>query len=209
LRERSEVNPEARPLLDPGAHGVYYRELAENLRALDGPPSSVVVTGVSGGVGCSSMCLGLGGALGALGLKAAVVDCNLGSPRLHRMLGEPNFTGLTASQESGSPLEDCGYEPAPGLLVVPTGPIPEDPASNLEPGRLAGTVQELRENRDLVLLDSPELPQVLETPALLEGFDGVLLVVHAGRTARSEAREAAGELAEAGANVLGVVLNGG
>lgn len=211
----AEIRPDATPpseaslLLDPGAHGGHFRQTAESLLALDGPPGSVVVTGAGEGVGCSSVCLGVGGALRALGLRAAVVDCNLGSPRLHRMLGEPNFTGLTAAQESGSPLEDCGYEPAPGLLVVPTGPIPEDPVSNLEPGRLVGTVQELRESRDVVLLDSPELPQVLGAPALLEGFDGVLLVVHAARTARSEAREAAGELAEAGANVLGVVLNGG
>lgn len=211
----AEIRPGATPpgeaglLLDSEAYGGHFRQTAESLLALDGPPGSVVVTGAGEGVGCSSVCLGLGGALCALGLRAAVVDCNLESPRLHRMLGEPNFTGLTASQESGSPLEDCGYEPAPGLLVVPTGPIPEDPASNLRPGRLVGTVRELQGGRDVVLIDAPGRREILETPALLKGFDGVLLVVHAARTARSEAREAAGELAEAGANVLGVVLNGG
>lgn len=196
------------PLLDPTGHGAYYRELAGNLRSLDGPPGSVVVTGVGEGAGCSSVCVGLGGALASMGLRVAVVDCNFARPRLHKVLGEPNFTGLTTALEMGSHLEDCGYEPAPGLLVVPTGPIPENPAQSLQEGDLTGLVGGLREERDVVLLDAPRSPEVQTSPLLSTGFDGVLLVVHASRTARREAREATDGLAGAGANLLGVVLNG-
>lgn len=196
------------PLLDPGGCGAQYRELAGNLRSLDEPPGSVVVTGAGGGVGCSSVCLGLGGALASMGLRVAVVDCNFGRPRLHKMLGEPNFMGLTTALEMEGEPESCGYEPTPGLLVMPTGPIPEDPARSLESGGLTGLVGGLREGRDVVLLDAPPSREVRESPALSGGFDGVLLVVHAYRTARSAAREAADGLVDAGASLLGVVLNG-
>lgn len=196
------------PLLDPTGHGAYYRELADNLRSLDGPPGSVVVTGVGEGAGCSSVCVGLGGALASMGLRVAVVDCNFARPRLHKVLGEPNFTGLATALEIGSHPEDCGYEPAPGLLVVPTGPIPENPAQSLQEGDLAGLVGGLREERDVVVLDAPRSPEVQASPLLSTGFDGVLLVVNASRTARREAREATDGLAGAGANLLGVVLNG-
>lgn len=168
----------------------------------------MVVTGVGEGAGCSSVCVGLGGALASMGLRVAVVDCNFARPRLHKMLGKPNFTGLATALEMESHPEDCGYEPAPGLLVVPTGPIPENPAQSLQEGDLAGLVGGLREERDVVLLDAPCSPEVQASPLLSTGFDGVLLVVHASRTVRSDAREAADGLVEAGASLLGVVLNG-
>lgn len=203
-----EQRSSATPLLDPGGYGAHYRELAGNLRSLDGPPGSVVVTGAEEGAGCSSVCLGLGGALASMGLRVAVVDCNFERPRLHKMLGEPNFTGLTAALETGSEPEGCGYEPANGLLVMPTGPIPEDAAQSIESGALTELVGGLREGCDVVLLDAPGAREVGESPAFSRGFDGVLLVVHASRTARSIAREAADDLVEAGASLLGVVLNG-
>lgn len=207
LRPES-VPPEAGSLLDPGVYGSHYRELAENLRAAGGAPGSVVVTGVGEGVGCSSVCLGLGGALVSLGVSAAVVDCDLRSPGLHRMLGEPNFTGLTTAQRERETPENHGYEPISGLLVVPTGPIPEDPAAALRPERVSRAVEELRESRDVVILDSPGYREPQETGICRE-LDGVLLVVHASQTSKSEARGAARRLTDHGANLLGVVLNGG
>ena len=66
----------------------------------------------------------------------------------------------------------------------------------------------LQESRDLVLLDAPVARGVLRSPNLSGGFDGVLLVVHASRTPKDAAREAADDLLAVGANLLGVVLNG-
>jgi len=66
----------------------------------------------------------------------------------------------------------------------------------------------LQESRDLVLLDAPVARGVLRSRNLSGGFDGVLLVIHASRTPKDAAREAADDLLAAGANLLGVVLNG-
>ncbi|WP_053057691.1 CpsD/CapB family tyrosine-protein kinase [Rubrobacter aplysinae] len=195
-------------LLDPLGYGAHYAELAGNLRSLAGPPRSVVVTGAGEGVGCSSVCLGLGGALAGMGLRAAVLDCDLQRPRLHKMLGEPNFTGLTTALESDAEPAECGHEPVPGLLVLPTGPIPESPVQSLEDMGLTRMVGGLREVHDVVLLDAPSYGGVRSSPVLSGGFDGVLLVVHSTRTGRKAAREAAESLEEAGAELLGVVLNG-
>jgi protein-tyrosine kinase len=59
-----------------------------------------------------------------------------------------------------------------------------------------------------VILDAPVAQRVLRSPNLSEGFDGVLLVIHASRTSKSTARETTDDLLEAGINLLGVVLNG-
>jgi protein-tyrosine kinase len=197
-----------RELLDAGSPvRRHYEDLANNLLSLEGV-RSVVVTSPEPGVGCTSVCVGLGAALAGMGRRAAVVDCNLEDPRLHRMLGEPNFTGLTSGLDGGKPLKHYGHEVAPGLLVVPTGPVFPDRAARIQTEKFVEAVRGLEEGRDLVILDAPVAESLLESPNLPDGFDGVLLVVHASRTPKSVARQTADDLLDAGVNLLGVVLNG-
>jgi protein-tyrosine kinase len=197
-----------RELLDPDSPvRRHYEDLANNLLTAEGA-RSVVVTSPEPGAGCTSVCVGLGAALAGMGRRAAVVDCNLEEPGLHRMLGEPNFTGLTSGLDSGKALKRYGYEIVPGLLIVPTGPILPDRAERIQTEKFVEAVRGLEEGRDLVILDAPVADGVLGSPNLLGGFDGVLLVVHASRTPKSVARETTDDLIEAGVNLLGVVLNG-
>ncbi|QYJ15748.1 Tyrosine-protein kinase YwqD [Rubrobacter xylanophilus DSM 9941] len=186
----------------------HYEELAANLAAEGGGAKSVVVTAPEPGAGCTSVCLGLGAALAGSGRPAAVVDCNLDRPHLHRVVGGTNFVGLTSGLDSRRSLESYGREILPGLLVVPTGPVTASPRALLEGEGLVEAIRRLEEGREMVLLDAPIVGKLLGTPALLGGFDGILLVVHASRTSRKVAREATDDLIEAGANLLGVVLNG-
>ena len=185
----------------------HYEELAGNVLGKEGT-GIVVVTSPDPGAGRTSVCLGLAAAVAGMGRRAAVVDCNFENSQLHRMLGEPNFVGLTSGLDDSKVLEHHGYEVVPGLLVVPTGPILSDPASILENEGVLKAVRYLRKSRDLVLLDAPVARGVLRSPNLSGGFDGVLLVVHASRTPKEAARVAADDLLEAGVNLLGVVLNG-
>ena len=194
-------------MLDPASPvRRHYEDLASNLLRLG--KGSIVVTSPEPGAGRTSVCLGLGAALAGMGKRAAIVDCNLENPKLHTMLGEPNFVGLTSGLDGSKTLEHYGYEVIPGLLVVPTGPVLLDPASRLEDEGVVEAVRGLQKSRDLVLLDAPVAGRVLRSPNLSGGFDGVLLVVHASRTPKSVARETTDDLLEAGINLLGVVLNG-
>jgi protein-tyrosine kinase len=186
----------------------YYEDLANNLLSLGGEVRSVVVTCPERGGGCTSVCLGLGAALTGMGRRAAIVDCNLENPSLHRMLGEPNFVGLTSGLRGERALEHYGHETVPGLLVVPAGPVPLDRTALLETEKFVEAVRGLEAGRDVVILDAPVAERVLESPTLSDGFDGVILVIHASRTPKSVARETTDSLLDAGVNLLGVVLNG-
>jgi Mrp family chromosome partitioning ATPase len=115
--------------------------------------------------------------------------------------------GLTSGLKGDKALEHYGHEVLPGLLVVPAGPVPSDPAL-LEVGRFVEIVRGLEAGRDVVILDAPVARRVLRSANLLGGFDGLLLVIHASRTSKSTARETTDDLLAAGTNLLGVVLNG-
>ena len=191
--------------------GRSFAELAENLRSLGRPIRSVVVTGPEAGVGRTTVCLGLGAALAAADKKVTVVDCNLDQPHLHRPFGRPNFTGLTSALEGDGTLENYGFEAAPNLRVVPTGPLlPGLPGSWVLPNspKLVGAIRDLGESRDVVLLDAPVASEVLHAPNFWGSFDGVLLVVHATRTPKGVARGFTDALLDARINLFGVVLNG-
>ena len=154
------VAEEAAWALDRGASSRGpFRELAENLLSSSGGSvGSVVVTSSEPGAGRTSVCLGLGAALagGADGRRrVAVLDCNLDRPRLHRPFDKPNFTGLTNAISNGRSPGAYGFEVAPGLLVVPTGPVLPDAEARMKSEGLVGAVRAMREDADVVLLDGP------------------------------------------------------
>ncbi len=212
------MNPETN-IARPDAHterllssssevGRSFAALAENLGSLRRPTGSVVVTGPESGVGRSTICLGLGAALAVTGKRVAVVDCNLDRPQLHRRFGRPNFTGLTSALEGGGSLGDYGFDAAPNLRIVPTGPVLPGPWGLAGSPKFAGAVRALKEDRDVVLLDAPVTGEVLAARALWGSFDGVLLVVHATRTPKGVARGFTDALLDARMELFGVVLNG-
>jgi protein-tyrosine kinase len=205
----SRMNSRTSQLLSPGTEvGRSFAALAENLGSLGRPVGSVIVTGPESGVGRTTVCLGLGAALANAGKKVAIVDCNLDQPQLHRWFGRSNFAGLTSAMEGGSSLDNYGFDAAPNLRVIPTGPVLPGPWGLANSPRLAGAVRTLEENRDVVLLDAPVAGEVLAATDLWGSFDGVLLVVHATRTPKGVARGFTDALLGARMELFGVVLNG-
>jgi len=188
--------------------GRSFAALAENLGSLRRSTGSVVVTGPESGVGRTTVCLGLGAALAAAGKSVAVVDCNLDRPRLHRRFSRPNITGLTSALEGGGSLDDYGFDAAPNLRIIPTGPVLSGPWGLAGSPKFAGAVRTLQGDRDVVLLDAPVAGEVLAARTLWGSFDGVLLVVHATRTPKGVARRFTDALLDARMELLGVVLNG-
>ena len=198
-----------RRLFAPGSElGRSFGALAENLGALGRPTASVVVTGPERGAGRTTVCVGLGTVLAAAGEKVAIVDCNLDQPHLHRCFDRPNFTGLTSALEGGRELENYGFDAAPNLRIIPTGPVSSGFWNLANLPKLVDAVRGLEENRDVVLLDAPVADEVLTAPNLWGSFDGVLLVVHATRTPKGVARGLTDALLDARVDLLGVVLNG-
>jgi Mrp family chromosome partitioning ATPase len=73
--------------------------------------------------------------------------------------------------------------------------------------RMRALLDELAQQMDVVLIDSPPVLPVTDAAVLAHMVDGVLLVVDAGETRRGMALRAVEALRQAGGNPLGVVLN--
>lgn len=136
--------------------------------------------------------------------RVLLMDCDLHSPMLHEALGvarHPGVTDALAGRERPSAVAASAR-----LAVLPAGRPRNDAAGVVTSEDMAALLQQVREDYDWVVIDTP--PATIRPEASLLGplVDGVLFVVGAGRTKADVARRAIGRVG--GDRIIGVVLNG-
>jgi capsular exopolysaccharide synthesis family protein len=146
-------------------------------------------------------------AMAQAGLRVVVVDADLRRPRLHKVFRVHPRGGLTGSLLEGAMDGRLQPSEVEGLVILPAGDLPPNPAELLGSHRLQGLLDALLQHMDVVLIDSPPVLPVTDAAVLARNVDGVLLVVDAGETRREVARRAVESLQQVGANLIGVVLN--
>jgi Mrp family chromosome partitioning ATPase len=92
------------------------------------------------------------------------------------------------------------------LWVLPSGPLPPNPAELLGSERMRQALNELSW-ADVIMFDTPPALAVTDAIVLGARVDGVLLVYEVGSTRRGAAARAVEELKRVDANVLGAVIN--
>jgi capsular exopolysaccharide synthesis family protein len=178
-----------------------FSELAQKLRV-------IAVTSANPAEGKSITAANLAITFAQQGRSVVLVDGDLRMPGVHTLFRVPRDPGLTQVLLGDVPLEDAltTMDP-PGLVLLPTGILPPNPAELLGTEAMVRVLARLKERFDIVIFDTA--PVLAATDALVVGArcDGVILVVRAGRTDRAAATDAVNQLALVGARVLGAVLN--
>jgi non-specific protein-tyrosine kinase len=187
-----------------------FRMLRTNIRysEVDHPVRTILVTSAGPGEGKSTTVANLAVVMAQAGRKTVVVDGDLRQPWLHRLFGVPQGGGLAGSLLIGNLDGNVQrVSEVDGLSVLPAGSTPLNPADMLATQRMRALLDELAQQMDVVLIDSPPVLPVTDAAVLAHMVDGVLLVVDAGETRRGMALRAVEALRQAGGNPLGVVLN--
>src|SRR5206468_10990714 len=96
---------------------------------------------------------------------------------------------------------------AENLRLIASGAIPPNPAELLSSEKMKRMLDRLAERYDHIVIDSPPLANVTDGVVLSTMVDGVILVVHGGRSSRHAVQRACYELSAVGARVFGIVLN--
>jgi polysaccharide biosynthesis transport protein len=188
-----------------------YRILRTNIQfcALDKPPRTLLVTSSNPAEGKSTTLSNLAVVMAQQGQRVVVVDTDLRRPGQHRVFQVPNNVGLTNVLLQEQLSLDGYLQPThiTNLQVLPTGPLPPNPAELLSSARFAALIQHLTAHADIVLFDSPPALAVTDAAILARQVDGVIIVVDAGVTRRHWAANAKDTLDKAGVHILGVALN--
>lgn len=187
-----------------------FRQLRATLPFLDPerPVRVLLATSTRDDEGKTATLANLAIALAQSGRSVVLVDGDLRRPSLHHLFGLDNTQGLTTLLQEGVPpslpLRESGV---PQLRVLPSGPLPPDPAALLASPAMGEVLRQLRSLADYVLLDASPVVAVADAAVLAPQMDGVLLVLKAGVTQREAAQRAKTLLQRVHATLLGVVLN--
>ena len=188
-----------------------YRKLRTNVEfaTVDIPLATLLVTSSVPGEGKTITATNLAVVFAQAGHRVLLVDADLRKPGVDKVFRLANTKGLTDLLRGGGPKVDAVAQSTEqdNLRVVTTGPLPPNPAELLASQRMRTVAEELRAGVDLVIFDSPPLQAVTDAAVLSSFLDGTLLVVGAGISRRGAVRLGRAALAQAGANVLGVVVN--
>jgi tyrosine-protein kinase Etk/Wzc len=191
-----------------------FRNLRTSLIWSDGGEAlkTLVVTSATPGEGKTLTAANLAVTLAYDGLRVLLVDCDIRRPRVHGMFRVPRAPGLmemltTSTAPGATPPQAIRETPIAGLFVLTCGALPSNAANLLSGTRMRVLLQELREQFDMIVLDTPPVLATADAGIVASLTDGVLLVVRAGATDRNAAQRACQHLSNVGARVIGTVLN--
>jgi polysaccharide biosynthesis transport protein len=194
------------------AHSVAeaYRSLRTSvlLAAAGRPPKTILVTSSQPGEGKTTTIVNTAICLSQLGAKVLLVDADMRRPRVHKAFGIKNRRGLSTYLSSEARLRDLIQTTSiPNLSVLPSGLVPPNSADLVSSEKMRYMLHKLSAHYDHILIDTPPVHSVTDPIILSRQVDGVILVVHGGKSTREMVRHARQELINVGAKIFGVVLN--
>ena len=188
-----------------------YRHLRTSLllSSAGQPPKTILVTSSQPSEGKTTTTINTAFMLAQTGAEVLVVDCDLRRPRLHAHFDAPNSKGLTNWLSGETDIDSLiqTLSSQPNLKFLTSGPVPPNPAELLGSDEMRKLLAILSERFSHIVLDSPPAISFTDASILSTMVDGVVLVVHAGRSSRAVVRRAKQQLLDVGAHIFGVVLN--
>src|SRR5688572_9442625 len=174
-------------------------------------PKSLLVTSSLPGEGKTTTAVNTASSLAQTGATVVIVDADMRRPRLHSIFDVPDEVGLS-SILSSSVSEDeilamVSHDEHRGLDILTSGPIPPNPAELIGSDQMRHLLTVLQNHFDHVVIDSPPVSSFTDGVLISTMVDGVLLVVHGGKSSRHIVRRSKQLLQEVGAKIFGVVLN--
>lgn len=172
------------------------------------PPRSLTFVSAEPGEGKTTTCSNLAISLAQLGKRVLIIDSDMRRPSIRSIFHVETTFGLvnylTGRDDWRKLVQPTGLD---GLDCLASGPVPPNPSELLSSGRMEALIHEATEDYNFVLLDSPPVLNIADGRILVTMAEGAILVVKGGVTPRELVHRAQAYICDAGAHLIGVVLN--
>lgn len=213
-----------------GGSAEAFRMLRTNLSFMnvDGDVRSVLLTSCLQGEGKSVTIANLAVTLALGGKKVIVVDADLRRPRMHKYFGLQNDRGVSTVVTGQTLLNDAlqavlvvpqaagngmgyadraaGSDAKSRLFVLPSGPQTPNPGEIVSSKHLAGVIEVLAAQADIVLVDSPAMLAVGDALALADKVDGLMFLVEPDVVRKQQLTQAREQLDKLPCKLIGVIV---
>lgn len=187
-----------------------YRTLRTNIQysSFDKEYKVIMVTSSEPGEGKSTTAGNLALCLAQGDKKVILIDCDLRKPSIHKKFKISNVVGLSDVIVGKEELVTALHRYNKNLVILTSGKIPPNPSEMLSSKAMTALIENLKENFDYIILDTPPVQAVTDSQILSTKADGTILVVRAEKTKKDSVENAIGLLNKVNANIIGTVLNG-
>ena len=186
-----------------------YRSLRTSLQfsTPEGMPKVLLVTSTAVGEGKSTTALSLATHITQTGKTVLLIDCDLRKASLHKKLGIGNDLGLTNYLAGDAqPVKITRGCQIPHLFLIPSGPLPPNPAELLGSAKMVALLNLAAEKFDQVIIDGPPVLGLADAPILGSLAEATMLVAECGVTSRQFAQGAVKRLRSTRTRLVGGVL---
>ena len=190
-----------------------YRQLRTSilLSTAGHAPKSLLITSSLPSEGKTTTATNTAISLAQTGAKVLIIDADMRRPRLHSVFNIENGNGLStilsAELSEKEILDVVKYDEGTKMHLLTSGPIPPNPAELIGSEQMASLLKLLQGHFTHIVVDSPPVTSFTDGVLIASMVDGVILVVHAGKSSRQVVRRARQLLQDVGAKIFGVVLN--
>ena len=169
---------------------------------------TIALTSCTPNEGKSTTIANLAVVLTQAGKSVLLIDCDMRNPTVHKNFNLSNKVGLSSCISMGTALSDAVQKTSiEGLYALTGGVIPPNPSELLGSEQMKNLLQRAKEQYDYVLIDTPPVMPVTDALIVSRFVDGMILVIASAEVKVEMARDVKNQLVNAGANILGVVLN--
>lgn len=192
----------------PLSEAYYSLRTALQFSTPDGVPSSILVTSSRPAEGKSTTAYATALNLARIGKRVVLIDGDLRNPSMHRIVGVENPAGMSNLLAGAATLADVVQATSePNLGIVPSGPLPPNPAELWGGDRLRAILADMRDEVDHVVIDGPPVLGFADAPLLAAVVGGTVFVLESRGTRRGQARGALRRLTMGKGRLLGGVLS--
>jgi capsular exopolysaccharide synthesis family protein len=148
----------------------------------------ILVTSSFSGEGKSFVSTNIGAVLGLAGKKTIILEFDIRKPKILAHLNIAKRPGLTNYLLGKVNIENLPIpvEGSENLFVLPCGPVPTNPAELLLDPKLNDLFAYLRENFDVVIMDTAPVGMVSDAMTLSRYADCTLYIVRQGHTYKKQ-----------------------
>lgn len=170
----------------------------------EGMPKTLLVTSTQPSEGKSSTALALAQNFARREKSVLLIDSDLRKPAFKASTDKVGLSKLLTTEDRvDQHVLETQHEK---LWLLPSGPLPPNPADLLSTGRMRRIIAEASDRFDIVIIDGPPSLGLADAPLLASAAGHVLFVIESGRTRTRAAIEALNRLEATGAHVLGASL---
>jgi capsular exopolysaccharide synthesis family protein len=187
-----------------------YRSIRTSLLLSSAEPNlkAIVVTSPIASEGKTATVANLAVTLAQMEKRVLIIDSDLRKPKQHRIFKIKNINGLTNYLAADVDLKELIKQTRiPNLYLINSGPIPPNPAELLGSEKMVKLIEDLKQQFNYILFDTPPILAVSDALVLGPMIDGMILIVWGEKTSREVLKRAKEKLDLLKIKTLGAVIN--